>query len=212
MLTVSVGFTPYFVTSWTSHARIYFSLGVCGSFYDSLERNLRLNLYILVSIKIKQNHVFFYRWGYIKKVLKGTIHCPVSFLMFMHLEFDVEAWKIDVMWFSPVASLTITPVSPLRPRLIHISSSYWREKFIVRLKLVSNGNCLQTGNQIQRCSSMRTRALPDESEKSARERIRVHAYYERYFLVQVTCSMNAKGPTWIENIWTMTMPNETNQD
>ena len=38
--------------------------------------------------------------------------------------------------------------------------------------------------------------------KSASERIRKNAYYEQYFLIQVICSMNAKGQTWNDNIWT----------
>jgi len=40
----------------------------------------------------------------------------------------------------------------------------------------------------------------DEPEQSVRERGREYAYYERYYFIQVTCNMNAKGQTWNENI------------
>jgi len=33
-------------------------------------------------------------------------------------------------------------------------------------------------------------------EQSASERLRENAYYEWYFLIQVTCNMNAKGQAW----------------
>ena len=50
----------------------------------------------------------------------------------------------------------------------------------------------------------------DEPEQSASERSRENAYYERYFSIQITCNMNAKGQTWNENIWTVAGHNEKN--
>ena len=42
----------------------------------------------------------------------------------------------------------------------------------------------------------------------ASERSRENACYKRKFFIQTTCSMNAKGQTWNENIWTVTRPKE----
>jgi len=53
-------------------------------------------------------------------------------------------------------------------------------------------------------------AVMDEPEQSASERSRENAYYERYFSIQITCNMNAKGQTWNENIWTVAGHNEKN--
>jgi len=58
--------------------------------------------------------------------------------------------------------------------------------------------------QLQRAA----RALTDEPEQIASERSWENTYYERYFLIQLTCNMNAKGQTWNENIWTVTRPNQ----
>jgi len=40
---------------------------------------------------------------------------------------------------------------------------------------------------------MGVRALADEPERSASEQSLENAYYERHFLIQVTCNMGAKG-------------------
>ena len=65
-------------------------------------------------------------------------------------------------------------------------------------------NCIRKGS----CLQLTTRALTDKPEQSAREWSLENAYYERHFLIKVTCNMNAKGQTWNENTWTVTKPSE----
>jgi len=72
---------------------------------NSRKRNLQLHLYVLVSIKIKQNHVFFCRHKLYKKVLKkrNTVLCLFS-------TFIPEIWcwnltSLILKQMSPYASL-----------------------------------------------------------------------------------------------------------
>jgi len=55
------------------------------------------------------------------------------------------------------------------------------------------------------CARKQT-VLTDKPEWSSSERNRENAWCEQYFLIQVTCKMNAKDQTWNENIWTVTTP------
>jgi len=107
----------------------------------------------------------------------------------------------------------ITPVNPLRTRLIHISPSYWAIycSFEIILKLCTVywiGIKIQCSIRIHcfkkhsvRCELYFLKYLIPQgssgSKRSARvknERKRESPYYERDCFTQVTCNMNAKRP------------------
>jgi len=105
-------------------------------------------------------------------------------------------------------------------KLIHISPNYWTvyrsfEIFLEwELSTDWNSNTMLSANPLlQKTINLiwiifRKHFIADGSsgsngwaQESASEINRENAYCEWYFMIQVTCKMNAKGQTWNENIW-----------
>jgi len=81
----------------------------------------------------------------------------------------------------------ITPISPLRTRLIAISPSYQTipsDELYLKKYLIADGSSGSNGQ---------TRILRERTYSR-------NAYYEWCFVIQVTCKMNGKYQTWNENI------------
>jgi len=124
---------------------------------------------------------------------------------------ETFAWElIHPLLRSACHKAVITPVSTLRTKLIHISSSYWtiyrsfetilEWELSVALEFKFNANSLfrdsfqSDMHYIWKKYQRAARAPTDEPELKVSERIWENAYYEWYFLIHVTCKLNTKGP------------------